>query len=248
MRIRICMHSYSEHTHTNPSISILLHTTRLQTASSNDYIANSKPPSNPTHWADSLPLVLLGIRTALNEDINCTSAELVYGTSLCLPSDFFDHTKDGAAADPAAYVQNLKCTMQQLKASPVHSHPQRKVHISNALATCTHVFVCCDAIHKPLQPPYDGLLEHSDKYFVVGGQDTISLDRLKPAHLNANESSETTSSTFIKHPSTCHRTSTDYSSHSVWNERHVHCPVHFANDCLSAHRRGVAHEHHMINT
>ena len=50
---------------------------------------------NPTHWADSLPLVLLGIRTSLKEDIHCTSAELVYGTSLCLPGDFFHHIKDG---------------------------------------------------------------------------------------------------------------------------------------------------------
>ena len=79
---------------------------------------------NPTHWVDSLPLVLLGIRTALKENINCTSAELVYGTSLRLPSDFFDHTKDDATADPAAYVQNLKCTMQQLEATSVRSHPQ----------------------------------------------------------------------------------------------------------------------------
>ena len=109
-----------------------------------------KSQPNPTHWADSRPLVLLGIRTALKEDIHCTSAELVYGTNLCLPGEFFDQdTTD----DQAVYVVNLISFMQQLKATPVCSHPQQKVHISKALASCTHVLVHCDAIRKPLQPP-----------------------------------------------------------------------------------------------
>ena len=80
--------------------------------------------------------------------------------------------------------------MQQLKGTPVRSHPQRKVHISNDLTTCTHVFVRCDAVRKPLQSPYDGPYERSDKYFVVdvkGKRDTISLDRLKPAHLDTDQ-------------------------------------------------------------
>lgn len=38
---------------------------------------------------DALPLVLLGIRTALKEDIASTAAEMVYGTTLRLPGEFF---------------------------------------------------------------------------------------------------------------------------------------------------------------
>ena len=53
-------------------------------------------------------------------------------------------------ADPATYVRCLKSTMQQLKATPIRSHSQRKVHISNYLTTRTHVFVRCDAIRKLL--------------------------------------------------------------------------------------------------
>ena len=41
-----------------------------------------KPMSDPNQWVKSLPLVLLGIRTNVKQDINCTSAELVYGTTL----------------------------------------------------------------------------------------------------------------------------------------------------------------------
>ena len=45
--------------------------------------------SPQSHWIDTLPLVLLGIHSALKEDIACTSAELVYGTTLRLPGEFF---------------------------------------------------------------------------------------------------------------------------------------------------------------
>lgn len=47
--------------------------------------ASLKCQPNPTQWVDGLPLVLLGIRTTLKQDLHCSSAELVYGTTLRLP-------------------------------------------------------------------------------------------------------------------------------------------------------------------
>ena len=46
--------------------------------------------SDTTHWTKALPLILLGIRTAVKQDCKCTPAELVYGTTLRLPGEFFD--------------------------------------------------------------------------------------------------------------------------------------------------------------
>ena len=43
----------------------------------------------PASWTDSLPIVLLGIRTQLKDDLQCTTAELVYGITLRLPGEFF---------------------------------------------------------------------------------------------------------------------------------------------------------------
>ena len=48
-----------------------------------------KASPQPEHWTNMLPLVLLGIRTSLKQDLGCTAAELVYGTSLRLPGEFF---------------------------------------------------------------------------------------------------------------------------------------------------------------
>ena len=146
---------------------------------------------NPSHWTEALPMVLFGIRTALKEDLQYTAAELVYGTTLRLPGEFFNSTQDTNMTDPVSYVTRLKTTMQELQAPSVRTNPQRKVHISRALTSCTHVFVRWDAVKKPLQHPYDGpfkVRQRKDKYFVVnikGKAETISMDRLKPAHLDS---------------------------------------------------------------
>lgn len=61
-----------------------------------------KASSDPTNWVDMLPMVLLGICTSLKQDLKGSTAELVYGTTLSLPSEFFQQTT--AQLDPATYV------------------------------------------------------------------------------------------------------------------------------------------------
>ena len=39
---------------------------------------------NGPNWRDELPIIMLGIRTSVKEDLNCSAAELVYGTTPCL--------------------------------------------------------------------------------------------------------------------------------------------------------------------
>ena len=51
-----------------------------------------KASTDPINWVDMLPMILLGIRTSLKQDLKCSTAELVYGTALRLPGDFFQST------------------------------------------------------------------------------------------------------------------------------------------------------------
>lgn len=44
---------------------------------------------NSNNWLDELPLILLGLRTAIKADLGCSPAELVYGKTLKVPGDFF---------------------------------------------------------------------------------------------------------------------------------------------------------------
>ncbi|KAH8322052.1 hypothetical protein KR059_001058, partial [Drosophila kikkawai] len=44
---------------------------------------------NRMNWPQKLPMILLGLRSAFKPDIQTTSAQLVYGTTLRLPGEFF---------------------------------------------------------------------------------------------------------------------------------------------------------------
>ena len=118
--------------------------------------ASLKAYPDPTSWMDSLPLVLLGIRSAFKEDIGCTAAKLVYGTTLRLPGELFDQSTNDRMSDQSSYVQRLKSAMRGRHAAPTRQPQHRQTYISKDLTTCTHVFVHHDAVRKPLQPPYNG--------------------------------------------------------------------------------------------
>ena len=148
-----------------------------------------KAQPNPATWVDALPLVLLGIRTALKEDLSATAAEMVYGTTLRLLGEFFQSSDDQPVMDPTDYVSQLKTNMQRIRPTAPR-RIQRNTHVPPTLPTATHVFVRNDAVRKPLQAQYEGpysVLERTDKFYklkINGRTDTVSIDRLKPAYLD----------------------------------------------------------------
>ena len=89
-------------------------------------------------WVDALPLVLLGIRTALKEDLSATAAEMVYSTTLCLPGEFFQPSDSKSVVDPTDYVSQLKTHMQCVHPTPLQT-VQQNTYIPYVLATATHV-------------------------------------------------------------------------------------------------------------
>ena len=66
------------------------------------------------------------------------------------------------------------------------------------LKSCTHVFICYDAVKKPLQKPYDGpykVIKCSDKYYTVdvnGHHEVVSIDHLKPVFHEAPPTDQAT--------------------------------------------------------
>ena len=142
-----------------------------------------------TNWREELPIVMLGIRTAVKEDLQCSPAELVYGTTLRLPGEFFN-SSHMTSPDPTSLLDRLRETMRRQRPVPAQHHgPLRSSHIPDALHNATHVFVRHDATRGPLHRPYDGpflVIERNDKYFTLsnnGRTDTVSIDRLKPAFI-----------------------------------------------------------------
>lgn len=141
-------------------------------------------------WCEVLPTVLLGIRCSLKDDIQGTVAEMVYGTTLKLPGEFFRNSFS-AAPEPAEvdFVHRLRAHMRQLRPAAATSHTSKNTFVHKDLSRTSHVFVRTDAVRKPLEQPYKGpfkVIARSDKSFTIdfgGRQDTVSLDRLKPAFI-----------------------------------------------------------------
>lgn len=137
-----------------------------------------------SNWIDSLPSVMLGLRSAFKEDLGATAAEMVYGTTIRLPGEFLGERGTAIKGD---YIKNLSDLMRSLQPVQTSAHAGQTPFVHNALHTCTHAFVRNDAVSPPLQPPYDGpfeVLARTDKVFkllVKGKEKHISIDRLKPA-------------------------------------------------------------------
>ena len=140
------------------------------------------------NWVDKLPWVMLGIRTAPKEDLQSSSAELVYGQPLRVPGDFVPASTVpwSATLQRASLLDNARL----FAPVPTSRHGLPQSHILAGLQTAEYVFIRHDAHRGPLRPPYEGpfrVLETGDKHFVVdmgGKPERLSIDRLKPAHLD----------------------------------------------------------------
>ncbi|BHF74067.1 hypothetical protein SprV_0401715100 [Sparganum proliferum] len=138
-------------------------------------------------WSDNLPLALLGIRSSVQEDIQCTAAEIVYGTPLRLPGEFVQ-TSTTNTNIPSIFVQQLKQRMAQLRPSPTRPTSKR-VFVHEDLKSAPFVFVQHDAVRKPFCSPYDcpyEVLRRIDKHYIIqraDKTDTVSIDGLKSAYL-----------------------------------------------------------------
>jgi hypothetical protein len=147
-------------------------------------------------WTTALPLVLLGIRCDIKEDIEASAAELVYGTSLRLPADLIeDACLQGSQTLPSSeFAENLKSKMQRIQYTRTSHHGDHDVYIPKNLHSAKFVFVRVDAQRKPLQPPYDGpykVLKAGEKFFtlhVKGKKQNVSIDRLKSAIVESSPS------------------------------------------------------------
>lgn len=157
-------------------------------------------------WVEYLPTVLLGLRTSFKQDIKATAAELVYGSTLRFPGEFFD-TED-PPTDPQVFVEKLRTHMRQLRAQPTAHHIKPRPFIHKDLQTCSHVFVREDAIKKPLDAPYGPfkIIERiTDRLFTIdikGWATNISTERLKPAYsmnLSENEQPPTSPTPTVEH-------------------------------------------------
>lgn len=139
-------------------------------------------------WTESLPLVLLGIRSAFKDDLQSSSAELLYGEPLRLPGEFFNPSDKHYTTDITDFSARIRSFAEKLRPVPTRHHSAKRIFIYKDLATCSHVFLREEVLRGSLQPAYTGpheVLKRNPKHYKikVKGKDlTVSIDRLKPAY------------------------------------------------------------------
>ena len=139
---------------------------------------------NSSNWV-GLPIVLLGIRTAIKEDLNATAAEMIYGSDIRLPAEFFVPAKQPANTE---FANRLRERMNDIRPLPTSRHGEKKIFMFRNLGTSPYVFVRHDAIGGPLQPLYGSyqVIQRGEKTFTIRMKDKsvkVSVDRLKPAFI-----------------------------------------------------------------
>ena len=139
------------------------------------------------NWTADLPWVLLGIRSAPKEDLGCSSAELVYGTPLTVPGEFFP--TQNSQVDHHSHMQQLREQVRSYVPTPTSQHGFGSSSLPPNLKHSQFVFVRRESHRSSLQRPYEGpfkVLQHGDKRFILdfgGRKETISVDRLKAAYV-----------------------------------------------------------------
>lgn len=117
------------------------------------------------HWTNFLPIIHLELRCPFKPDTGSSLPELVFGTTLCLPFEFFI---DWYGRHVLSYYQ--------------------KSFVCSDLKTCDQIVIRDLSVQRSLSPPYKVIHRYS-KNFTVNIKDTavdISTDRLKPAYFAAD--------------------------------------------------------------
>ncbi|GBM25137.1 Pro-Pol polyprotein [Araneus ventricosus] len=83
-------------------------------------------------WSSTLPTILLGYRATWKEDLEATTAEMVYGAPIRLLGEFLSPTTD--SPDPSTFVGKLKEVMQRLLPPKTQHHGQHSVFVSKDLS------------------------------------------------------------------------------------------------------------------
>lgn len=169
-------------------------------------------------WTEILPLVLLGIRSAIKNDLQASPAELVYGEPLTLPGEFFDPSAPDTT-DLSDFTARLNTFANNLKPVAASRHNSSKIFIFKELANAEHVFLRDDTSRPPLRPVYTGphkVLERGTKTFkllIKGKPVVVSVDRVKPAHILVDD--ETARGEQSREPFPSPKPSLDSSPHPV---------------------------------
>jgi hypothetical protein len=134
-------------------------------------------------WVSQLPWVLLSYRASPHDSSNLSPAEAVLGSPLILPAQFPLLPEDDSSQFLSRLHHTLSGSLSSTQSNPV------PFDLPPDLLNSSHIFVRSPPAHPPLAPLYKGpfkvlqRLPHSFRLQMGPRTESISMHRLKPAHL-----------------------------------------------------------------
>ena len=146
-------------------------------------------------WEEVLPLIMLGLRTIVREDLKASSAELLYGEKLRIPADLLSNREidDIASLD---FIEKLKQKMSLAKSVVTRPSIDNRNYLPPDLSTAKFVFIRKEntkSLDRPYLGPFEVVKRNKFSYVLKGskGNFDVSISRLKPALLERTDSRET---------------------------------------------------------
>ena len=105
-------------------------------------------------WVDRLPWVMLGLRSSPKDDLQASSAELVYGQPLRVPGEFLPvATAPWSADSHRTAAQGIADAFAPV---PTSHHCLPQSYVPKDLPSAKYVFIRHNTHRTLLQPPYKG--------------------------------------------------------------------------------------------
>ncbi|BHF68856.1 hypothetical protein SprV_0301189700 [Sparganum proliferum] len=95
---------------------------------------------DPEDWTDHLHLALLGIRSKLKPDLDCSTVELAFGATVRLPGEMISPNPSGTVEDPTKLLDRFQQFMRTLPSASPWSTASPS-YLEKDLATCSHVYL-----------------------------------------------------------------------------------------------------------
>jgi transposase InsO family protein len=150
-------------------------------------------------WLDRLPVVMMAFRNQIKEDLRASPSQLVLGTNVHLPADFFENTvPQPYPSDLHEIVRRFDQELKLLKTSNTNTHSTRYQSFKlPGLSSCEWVWVknnpgltFDDKYLGPFQ-----VTNRSATHFTIikdGKEETVNRARLKPAYIENEDRPEDT--------------------------------------------------------
>ena len=96
---------------------------------------------SPNPWTITLPSVLLGVHSAVEELLGRSGAEMIYGTTLGLPGEFTEKYTVDAHTNLDNYSDKQRVAMSRLRLCPPRHTHQKNISSIRKL-THAHMYFC----------------------------------------------------------------------------------------------------------